>query len=143
MDILFLKIDVHAYGFQLADRGKRCDGVAGKPADGFGKDHVDLPCTAIREQSLKLCSAFLCAGDGFICIHAHVLPAVVGLDETTVLANLRFKGIESHYTHELVWCKCKSCYVDGGKSYLRRGFKNSPDDYTELSETVLDDSDDP
>lgn len=50
--------------------------------------------------------------------------------------------IESHYTHKLVWCKCKSCYVDGGKSYLRRGCKNSPDDYTELSETVPDDSED-
>ena len=59
-----------------------------------------------------------------------------------IRCNLCGDEIESNYTHELVWCKCKNCYVDGGKSYLRRGFKNSPDDYTELSETVPDYSED-
>lgn len=27
--------------------------------------------------------------------------------------------IESRYTHEMVWCSCKSIAVDGGHSYLR------------------------
>ncbi len=42
--------------------------------------------------------------------------------------------IESKYTHDFVTCKCGRCSVDGGKDYLRRCFKNSTDDYEELSE---------
>lgn len=44
--------------------------------------------------------------------------------------------IESKYTHDFVSCSCGCCAVDGGKNYLRRSFKNSPEeDYIELSET--------
>lgn len=42
--------------------------------------------------------------------------------------------IESKTRHQFVECSCKTVYVDGGLDYLRRGFKNSQDDYTELSE---------
>ena len=42
--------------------------------------------------------------------------------------------IESRYTHDFVMCKCKSCFVDGGHSYLRRGFAHSEEDIIELSE---------
>lgn len=42
--------------------------------------------------------------------------------------------IESKYRHDYVACKCGCCSVDGGHDYLRRGFKNSKDDYTELSQ---------
>jgi hypothetical protein len=42
--------------------------------------------------------------------------------------------IESRYTHEFVTCSCGRVSVDGGHEYLRRGYKNSPDDYIELSE---------
>jgi hypothetical protein len=42
--------------------------------------------------------------------------------------------IESEYTHDFKWCKCESVAVDGGHSYLKRSFKTSPDDYTDLSE---------
>lgn len=28
--------------------------------------------------------------------------------------------IESKYTHDFKYCKCKMCAVDGGKEYLRR-----------------------
>ncbi len=44
--------------------------------------------------------------------------------------------IESEYRHDFKYCKCGLVYVDGGHSYLRRGFTYSPNDYTELSETV-------
>lgn len=43
--------------------------------------------------------------------------------------------IESRYTHDFVMCKCKSCFVDGGHSYLRRGFVHSEDDIIDLSES--------
>ena len=44
--------------------------------------------------------------------------------------------IESKTHYDFVWCSCKSCFVDGGHDYLRRGFKTSPEeDYEELSET--------
>lgn len=42
--------------------------------------------------------------------------------------------IESEYTHDFKWCKCGTVAVDGGLSYAKRCFKNSTDDYTDLSE---------
>lgn len=42
--------------------------------------------------------------------------------------------IESKYTHDFKGCKCETVFVDGGLSYAKRSFKNSPDDYTDLSE---------
>ncbi|MDO4553915.1 MAG: hypothetical protein Q4B70_02065 [Lachnospiraceae bacterium] len=42
--------------------------------------------------------------------------------------------IESTYRHDYVTCSCGRCSVDGGLDYLRRGFVDSPDDYTEMSE---------
>ena len=32
--------------------------------------------------------------------------------------------IESKSVHDFVCCKCKSCFVDGGKEYARYGAKN-------------------
>ena len=42
--------------------------------------------------------------------------------------------IESKSVHDFVQCSCGSCFVDGGLEYCRRGFKNSTDDFEELSE---------
>lgn len=42
--------------------------------------------------------------------------------------------IESKRTHEFKWCKCGTVAVDGGLSYARRCFKNSPNDFMDLSE---------
>ena len=42
--------------------------------------------------------------------------------------------IESQYTHDFKWCKCETVAVDGGLSYARRCFKNSPSDFIDLSE---------
>ncbi len=47
--------------------------------------------------------------------------------------------IESTSVHDFKWCKCRTVYVDGGHDYLKRGFKNSPYDYTDLSITVNND----
>lgn len=43
--------------------------------------------------------------------------------------------IESTYRHDYVQCKCGACSVDGGRDYLRRGFKEK-DCYIELSKTI-------
>ena len=42
--------------------------------------------------------------------------------------------IESRHRHDFASCKCGNIFVDGGKEYLRRGFKNA-DTFIELSET--------
>lgn len=42
--------------------------------------------------------------------------------------------IVSESCHDIKWCACGAVAVDGGKDYLRRSFKNSIDDYTEMSE---------
>ena len=44
--------------------------------------------------------------------------------------------IESVYTHDFKTCSCGRVSVDGGHDYLRRCFKESQDDYTELSEVA-------
>ena len=43
-------------------------------------------------------------------------------------------AIESIYRHNFVTCSCGRVSVDGGLDYLRR-CAESPDDYTDLSET--------
>lgn len=42
--------------------------------------------------------------------------------------------IESKYRHDFKWCSCKTVFIDGGLDYTRVGFKNSPDDFTNLCE---------
>ena len=44
--------------------------------------------------------------------------------------------IESMSCHYFVVCSCGCCNIDGGRDYLRRGFRYSKEDYEELSETV-------
>lgn len=40
--------------------------------------------------------------------------------------------IESKRVHHFVWCTCGNLAVDGGTSYIKRGFKS--DDWEEMSE---------
>ena len=49
--------------------------------------------------------------------------------------------IESTYRHDFKFCSCGQVSVDGGHDYLRRGFVNSPNDYTELSEVEENEED--
>ena len=43
--------------------------------------------------------------------------------------------IESKHVHDFVTCSCETCSVDGGRDYLRRSYRNSPEeDFIELSE---------
>ena len=42
--------------------------------------------------------------------------------------------IESKHVHDFKWCSCKTVAVDGGLSYVKRIFKNSPDDFTDMCE---------
>jgi hypothetical protein len=48
---------------------------------------------------------------------------------------------ESKHRHDLQYCTCGSVFVDGGKSYLRRGFPSGKPEnwYDELSEHVPED----
>ena len=41
--------------------------------------------------------------------------------------------IESKYTHDFVWCSCKTVAIDGGLDYTKRIYKYSTDDFTDLS----------
>lgn len=55
-----------------------------------------------------------------------------------IKCNLCGDVIESKYTHDYKVCSCGSVSVDGGLEYLRRGYKTSPEDFEELSETIED-----
>ena len=41
--------------------------------------------------------------------------------------------IESTHVHDFKWCSCQTIAVDGGHSYLKRSFKNSPADFEDMS----------
>lgn len=56
------------------------------------------------------------------------------IKRNSIRCNLCGDIIESRVPHDFVSCSCGACSVDGGKDYLRRNFKDSADDYTELSE---------
>ncbi len=43
--------------------------------------------------------------------------------------------IESETVHDFKFCSCKTVAVDGGQEYLRRCFKNYPEDFEDLSVT--------
>ena len=45
--------------------------------------------------------------------------------------------IESKYTHDFKECSCKSCFVDGGHEYLRRGFVERGC-FEDLSEVIFE-----
>ncbi|MCR5543869.1 MAG: hypothetical protein K6F55_06940 [Eubacterium sp.] len=42
--------------------------------------------------------------------------------------------IESKSRCNLVRCSCGAIYIDGGKHYLKRGYKEDPEDLIEMSE---------
>jgi hypothetical protein len=43
--------------------------------------------------------------------------------------------IESTHVHDFKYCSCESVFVDGGKEYLRHGWKE-PGDLIDLSEVA-------
>lgn len=56
------------------------------------------------------------------------------LKKNAIKCNLCGDVIESTYTHDFKMCSCGAVSVDGGKSYRRVSFTNSPEDYEDLSE---------
>ena len=42
VDVLFLKIDLHAVFFQFSDGGQRVHSISGKAGDALGDDQVDF-----------------------------------------------------------------------------------------------------
>ena len=44
--------------------------------------------------------------------------------------------IESKSRCQVVKCSCGAIYIDGGKHYLKRGFRDSKDDLIEMTEYV-------
>ncbi len=49
-----------------------------------------------------------------------------------IRCNLCGDEIESQSRHDMVWCKCGACAVDGGHDYLRRCYR-SQECYTDIS----------
>ena len=54
--------------------------------------------------------------------------------KNSIKCNLCGEILVSESVHDFKFCKCGTVAVDGGNDYLRRTYKNSHDDYTELSE---------
>ncbi len=54
--------------------------------------------------------------------------------KNSIKCNLCGEILVSENVHDFKFCKCGTVAVDGGNEILRRIYKNSTDDYTELSE---------
>ena len=54
--------------------------------------------------------------------------------KNSIKCNLCGEILVSESVHDFKFCKCGTVAVDGGNEYLRRIYKNSTEDYTELSE---------
>ncbi|WP_010170778.1 DUF7695 domain-containing protein [Bacillus coahuilensis] len=49
--------------------------------------------------------------------------------------------IESKYTHDLQYCKCRSIYIDGGTEYQRYGWKGGKaEDWIDFSYSIYGDN---
>ena len=40
--------------------------------------------------------------------------------------------IWSRHRHDMIWCKCKKVAVDGGTSYMKVSFTDTPPQYVEI-----------
>lgn len=54
--------------------------------------------------------------------------------KNSIRCNFCGNVIESKTVHDYVRCQCGACAVDGGHDYLRRCFRGSRENYTELSQ---------
>lgn len=54
--------------------------------------------------------------------------------KNAIKCNLCGDIIESLHKHDYKSCLCGAVFVDGGTDYLRRGYTNSQNDFTELSQ---------
>ena len=50
-----------------------------------------------------------------------------------IRCNLCGDEIESKSWHDMVWCKCGACAVDGGHDYMRRCFMTDKECFTDIS----------
>ena len=72
---------------ELTNRGEKRDRVSCKTADGLGDDHIHVAVSAFGKELLEAFTLVLGSGNGFIGIHACILPAVV-LNVVAVIADL-------------------------------------------------------
>ncbi len=56
--------------------------------------------------------------------------------KNSIKCNLCGDIIVSKLNHDRVTCKCGTCSVDGGNSYLKRDYANFDTDFIELSEYI-------
>ncbi len=88
-DVFFLEVALRAMLLQLTDRGQGVHRVVGKAADRFRYDEIDLACQCIGNHLLEAFAVLGAgAGNAFIGIHIHELPAVMVSDEVGVVVQL-------------------------------------------------------
>ena len=87
MQIFFFKIDLAAFLLQFANGSQTVDRIAGKSADGLGKNKVDHAVEAVSVFNV-------CACDTFVGIDFHELPfwVIVDLHIVVVLLLVFFYG---------------------------------------------------
>ena len=87
MNVLLLKVYVNAQLLELTNRGEKRDRVSCKTADGLGDNHIHVAVSAFGKELLEAFTLVLGSGNGFIGVHACILPAVI-LNVIAVIADL-------------------------------------------------------
>ena len=94
VNVLFLKIHLDAFFLQFADGSQTVDCVAGKSANGLGKNQVDFAGEGIVDHAVEPVSVFdACTGDTLIGIDVHELPFRVVLYKRSVIVDLRIVAV--------------------------------------------------
>ena len=63
-----------------------------------------------------------------------LIPKTRKIKRNAIRCKICGDEIESVNRHDFVWCSCGAVYVDGGRDYLIRGYRDSSGDFEELTE---------
>ena len=89
-DVFLLKVNLHAFFFELTDCGQAVDRISGKAADRFGNDKVNLAVKGIGDHAFEALALFgVRACNALIGINTDELPIVAALDIVGVIVYLR------------------------------------------------------
>ena len=93
VDVLFLKIDLHAVFLQFSDGGQCVHRVSCEAGDALGDNQVDPACQRVLNHAVKPLALFGAhARNALIRVHIHELPVVrgfLGLDIFGIVLHLR------------------------------------------------------
>ena len=93
LDVLLFKENIDPEFIKLTNRPQERERISSKATDRFCEDYIDVSCSAVCKELLKLLAAFLGVGFRLVCIDSGELPIGVAADKISVVMDLRIKRV--------------------------------------------------